>query len=118
MSTEPPEGLREAGGELWRLVQNDYELSGAEETQLLEACFVRDQIAALRQQLATDGTMLGSSQGMRLHPAIAEIRAQQLTLARLLATLQLPAPAEDQLPASTGVRRRFYAMGGTNGQTA
>ena len=41
---------------------------------------------------------------MRLHPAISEIRAQQLALARLLATLDVPALAEDALPPSRGVR--------------
>ncbi|WP_188726238.1 hypothetical protein [Pseudoclavibacter endophyticus] len=61
-------------------------------------------IARLRKQVDSDGTMIDSSQGVRLHPGIAEIRQQQLALARLLATLGVPALAEDDLPASRGVR--------------
>ena len=42
--------------------------------------------------------------GSRLHPDIAEIRQQQLALARLLATLGVPGLAEDDLPTTRGVR--------------
>lgn len=48
--------------------------------------------------------MIASSQGSRLHPGIAEIRQQQLALARLLATLNVPGLEDDALPASRGVR--------------
>ena len=73
-------------------------------SRAVATCSVRDTIAVLREQLKADGTMIGSSQWLRLHPAITEIRAQQLALARLLATLSAPALAEDSLPASRGVR--------------
>ena len=65
---------------------------------------MRDTIAQLRARVKKDGLMLASSQGTRLHPAIAETRQQQLTLARLLATLQVPGLDEDDLPPSSGVR--------------
>ena len=42
--------------------------------------------------------------GSRLHPGIAEIRQQQLALARLLATLGVPGLAEDDPPTTRGVR--------------
>ncbi|WP_051172215.1 hypothetical protein [Microbacterium indicum] len=106
-STETPDGLEPAGRALWDAVLSEYELAEHERAQLEEAARIRDTIAALRQRLHDDGHMLPSSQGTRLHPAIAEIRHQQLALARLLATLNVPAPEEDELPASRGVRG-FY----------
>lgn len=99
-----PNGLSAPGGKLWDAVTGDFELAEHELAQLEEACHVRDMIAALRRQIDKDGTMISSSQGARLHPAIAERRQQQLALARLLATLGVPALDEDDLPASRGVR--------------
>lgn len=103
-TTRAPAGLKAPGKRLWASVLADFEVSEAEAAQLAEACFVRDRIAQLRAQVDKDGLMIGSSQGPRLHPCIAEIRAQQLALARLLATLGVPPLAEDSLPASRGVR--------------
>lgn len=99
-----PEGLQKPGRKLWDSVLDEFELAEHEAAQLEEACRVRDTIVRLREQLESDGTMLASSQGSRLHPAIAEIRAQQLGLARLLATLHVPGLDEDALPSSRGVR--------------
>lgn len=99
-----PAGLDAAGKRLWSAICADFELAEHELAQLAEACFIRDRIVELRDLVTRDGTMIASSQGMRLHPGIAEIRAQQLTLARLLATLGVPPLAEDSLPPSRGVR--------------
>lgn len=104
MGTNRPTGLNAAGRKLWDSVAEDFDLAGHESAQLEEACRVRDMIVTLRKRLAEDGTMLVSSQGMRLHPAIAEIRQHQLALARLLATLHVPGLEEDALPSSSGVR--------------
>ncbi len=106
---ETPAALGTAGAELWASVTGTFDLDDREAIELEEACRVRDTIAELRSQLQTDGTMLASSQGARLHPAISEIRSQQLTLARLMATLRIPSLEEDALPASTGVRG-VYAL--------
>mgnify|MGYP000890682562 CR=1 FL=1 len=99
-----PTGLAAAGRRLWTSVLEEFELAEHERAQLAEACFVRDRIAELRARVAADGLMISSSQGSRLHPGVAEIRAQQLALARLLATLAVPSLEEDALPASRGVR--------------
>lgn len=104
-----PAGLKAAGKKLWDSVLQDFDLAEHEAAQLEEACRCRDTIVTLRGQLESDGTMIPSSQGMRLHPAISEIRAQQLALARLLATLQVPGLEEDALPASRGVRGVYSA---------
>ena len=78
---------------------------------LEEACRTRDRIVQLDRQVSDDGLMLTSSQGSRVHPGVAEARAQRLTLARLLATLGIPALGEDNLPAARGVRG-VYGRGG------
>lgn len=99
-----PAGLDAAGRKLWRSVASEYEMTEHEAAQLEEACRVRDRIAQLRALVDAEGLMLASSQGSRLHPAIAETRQQQLALARLLATLGVPGLDEDELPAARGVR--------------
>lgn len=99
-----PAGLATPGRKLWRATLTEFEADDRELAILEEACRVRDTIAALRARLDLDGLMLTSSQGMRLHPAVAEVRQQQLALARLLATLKVPGLDEDELPASRGVR--------------
>lgn len=104
MGVRTPNGLDKAGRKLWRSIVEAFEMAEHELAQLEEACRVRDTIAALRGAVDRDGTMIASSQGDRLHPAIAEIRQQQLALARLLATLKVPGLAEDNLPPSRGVR--------------
>ncbi|TFD26086.1 hypothetical protein E3T27_08645 [Cryobacterium lyxosi] len=71
---------------------------------LEEGCRTRDRIVQLDAAVATEGLMIESSQGSRLHPAIAEARQQRLTLARLLVSLGIPALEGDDLPASRGVR--------------
>jgi len=99
-----PAGLDTPGRELWQSIAAEFDMATHEAAQLEEACRCRDRIAQLRAQVDVDGIMLESSQGSRLHPAIAEIRQQQLALARLLATLGVPGLAEDDLPTSHGVR--------------
>jgi hypothetical protein len=79
-------------------------LSADHELALLEeACRTRDRIVQLDEAVTEEGLMLPSSQGSRVHPGVAEGRQQRLTLARLLATLQIPG-LEDDLPTSRGVR--------------
>lgn len=99
-----PRGLGAPGRKLWKSIDDQFDLAEHERTQLEQACRVRDTIEVLRARIATDGVMIKSSQGDRLHPAIVEVRQQQLALARLLATLKVPGPEEDDLPSSRPVR--------------
>lgn len=98
-----PRGLKAAGKALWGKCIEDFELADHELALLEEACRVRDRIVELDAAVKTDGLMIPSSQGSRLHPAVTEARQQRLTLARLLATLQIPG-LEDDLPAARGAR--------------
>ena len=102
--TRTPTGLKGPGKRLWAAVTGEFDLAEHELAQLEETCRIRDRSAQLRAQIDADGVMLASSQGSRLHPAIAEARQQQLALARLLATLAVPGVEEDDLPASRGAR--------------
>lgn len=115
MSTRAPRGLRAPGTKLWSATTDEFELAEHELVQLEEACRVRDTIATLRATVEDEGTMIASSQGSRLHPAIAEIRQQQLALARLLATLNVPGLEDDALPASRGSRGVYALNGGAKG---
>ncbi|GAA4766120.1 P27 family phage terminase small subunit [Citricoccus nitrophenolicus] len=99
-----PRGLEAAGKALWSNTVADFELSNVELAGLEEACRTRDRIKELDAAVTKDGLMITSSQGLRLHPAVAESRQQRLALARLLATLAIPGLEEDDLPASRGVR--------------
>lgn len=99
-----PSGLKAAGKRLWDSIQHDFELAEHEVARLEQACRVRDTLDSLRRLLDADGLMISSSQGARMHPAVAEIRQQQLVLARLLASLGVPPLAEDQLPVARAVR--------------
>jgi arginine/lysine/ornithine decarboxylase len=104
MTLRTPRGLEGPGKKLWKSVLDDFELAEHEMAQLEQACRVRDTIDALRARVEVDGVMISSSQGDRLHPAIVEIRQQQLALARLLATLKVPGLEEDGSPSARGVR--------------
>lgn len=98
-----PRGLQAAGAKLWEVSIAECEWAEHERALLEEACRVRDRIVELDGAVKDDGLMISSSQGPRLHPAIAEARAQRLTLARLLASLQIPG-LDDDLPAARPAR--------------
>jgi hypothetical protein len=108
---QTPRGLNAAGRKLWEIgTSDDYEFGPHELVILEEAARARDCVVMLDRLVETDGMMLKSSQGMRLHPAIAEARQQRLTLARLLVSLGIPPLAEDDLPPTRGLRP-FYKKG-------
>jgi hypothetical protein len=101
-----PRGLAAAGRKLWDAGTDDYDWSHHELAMLEEACRTRDRIVQLDKIVDDDGIMLTSSQGSRVHPAIAEARQQRLVMARLLATLGIPPLLEDMgsLPTARALR--------------
>lgn len=106
-----PRGLGAAGRKLWDAGVTDFVWAHHEMAMLEEACRIRDRIVQLDDAVKSDGIMLMSSQGMRVHPAVAEARQQRLALARMLATLGIPPLGEDSLPKARPVRG-VYGMGG------
>ena len=111
----PPTGLRTSGRALWRAVLSDYELDEHETALLREACRTVDSIDALQVVLDLDGVMSESSQGIRTHPALAELRQQRVTFARLLTALRIPqGEADGRTQVRGGVRGVYGIQGGAS----
>lgn len=105
-----PAGLAATGRRLWTSVMADYELDCHEELLLLEACRCADTLHELAE--STAGAVLTTNvRGEAVaHPAVVEARAQQLTLARLLASLRLPAGEVAGRPQRRGAARGAYGI--------
>ncbi|WP_353647955.1 terminase [Nakamurella sp. A5-74] len=93
----PPADLARSGKDLWRALTDDYELAAQEMALLTEACRTLDSCDALQVQLTTDGLMSESSQGVRVHPALVELRQQRIALARMFAALRVPTGDDGRL---------------------
>ncbi|GGH44955.1 P27 family phage terminase small subunit [Microbacterium album] len=90
--TAVPKVLKRRGRALWRELVKKYEFDEHETPVLLEACRSLDRIDALEDVIEADGLMITGSTGQQvLHPAVAELRQQQATVARLLTQLNLEA---------------------------
>lgn len=113
-SPKPPAGAGKAGAALWRSVLDEYTLEQHELLLLREAVRVVDVLDRLASRLAADGVVVASPQGDRAHPALTEARQQQITYARLLAALRLPAGEEqegaDRRPQRRGAPRAPYTL--------
>lgn len=86
-----PDDLGPAGARLWRAVFDRFDMEDHEAEVLRQACTTADAITALDAVVAVEGVMGETSQGPRAHPALVEARQQRLALARLIASLRLPA---------------------------
>ena len=94
----PPEGLGEAGGDLWRAIVGDVEpawrLDARDLALLRRACGLEDVIAALEAVLDRDGATARGSKGQtRVHPAIGELRGLVLAQRSLFGAIELEDPA-------------------------
>lgn len=65
---------------------------------LREACRTATAIDALQAVVDRDGVMNESSQGLRAHPALVELRQQRICFSRLVAALAIPAPGRQMAP--------------------
>lgn len=108
----PPEGSQRAGRRLWRAVLADYVLAEHELVLLREAVAVVDVCHQLQDLVASAGPMVDG----RAHPALVELRAQRILLARLVVALRVPLGAEDDQPGDRlqrrGVRGVYAIRGG------
>jgi hypothetical protein len=75
---------------LWRAVLGDYELDEHETTILRESLPDRGLLDDLQALLDAEGITSESSQGLRVHPALVELRQQRIAFARLLTALRIP----------------------------
>ncbi|MEJ7703499.1 MAG: hypothetical protein WKF47_07485 [Geodermatophilaceae bacterium] len=96
-----PRGSQAAGRRLWRAVVVDYELAEHELALLREAVRVADVCSELQETVDSEGLFLEQ----RVHPAVVELRAQRILLARLIVALRVPLGAEDDQPGERTQRR-------------
>ncbi|WP_198957220.1 P27 family phage terminase small subunit [Mycobacterium lehmannii] len=110
--TNAPRGLGDSGRRLWRAVVDGCdEIDEHERVLLTRCCRTLDVIDGLQKIVDAEGLITDSSQGARAHPALTEMRQQELKLARLMATLKLDFGAEVAVPMRER-KTRFEVMKG------
>lgn len=102
-----PEGLGDRGAKFWRELHapaedgSRLEFDQKEALLLLEACRVLDQIADLAAAVEIEGITVRGSMGQTVvHPAVPELRQQQMAFRSLMSSVRLP---EDD-----GAAERFH----------
>jgi hypothetical protein len=73
-----------------------FELDAHEVALLREVAATADLIDGLAEVVEGKGLTSDSPQGVRVHPAVVELRQQRVTLARLLAALNVPSCEVDE----------------------
>lgn len=87
----PPAGLAAKGRAVWRDIAKRYDLRPDELLVLARICRAVDRIAQLDALAdASPPVIAGSHGGKVIHPAVVELRQQELVLARLVRVLALP----------------------------
>jgi hypothetical protein len=85
----PPKGTGAAGRRLWREVNADFELSGADLEVLRDAVTIADRIEALKPMLALGPFMKGSDGLPRANPAMVQERLLMNLKAKQLAAIRV-----------------------------
>ena len=112
-----PPGLKASGRGLWQSVVKVFELEEHELVLLREACRTADAVDALQAAVDNDGVLNVSSQGVRAHPGLVELRGQRIVLARLVAQLGLPTGEQEDSEKPVGRRQQRRAPRGVYGIT-
>lgn len=97
----PPKGTRLKGEALWSAVLKRYELEHHELVLLREIVRCVDDLDRLSDVVVKSGAITA---GGNVHPALTEARQLRVTLATLLATLNLPAGHLDEYDESDSSR--------------
>jgi len=111
---KPPTGCKRAGRKIWTAIVENFELEQHEMALLEQAVRVADICADLQAALDADGLIVDGQRGPKSHPALAELRQQRLTLARLLSTLRVPLGEESPTRSKQGTPR-LQRRGGARG---
>jgi hypothetical protein len=117
-TAKPPTGLGDKAMAVWKATTADFDLR-ADELQVLEDCCREvDLIDRLEAALAGADLIVEGSMGQPVaSPLVTEIRQHRATLARLFASLKLPADAgsesERQHERSSAARKAAQARWGT-----
>lgn len=105
-----PAGLRARGRRFWREILAEFELSTSELALFEAVCRTLDVVDSLHAAVRADGvTVAGAAGQTRSHPALVELRQQQVVLGRLLSQLSLPDETGETLPSLTETRARRAA---------
>ena len=90
-----PSDLADSGRALWLEVTTGYVIdTEADRLQLPQLCRTADLCDTLHAVVLEQGPLAESSQGIRTHPAVVELRHQRVVLARLLVALGVPSQTE------------------------
>jgi hypothetical protein len=115
VSDRPPAGLREDGRRLWRSVLRDFELAEHERSLLEQAYRVADVCVQLQAAVSADGPLAVSRLGeQKAHPALVELRTQQILLARLIVALRVPLGDQEGRSQYRGPRGVYAIRGGAS----
>jgi hypothetical protein len=109
-----PDGLHNAGRQLWASVTTDYEIEQHERLLLIEACRVADRLDAIAAELVGAPLAMTNFKGDPCsNPLLVEARQQGSVFSRLLASLRLRAGDEDDpsRPQRRGGARGVYSRG-------
>lgn len=91
MTDHMPADLGESGRALWQKLTAEYGFDPAEGRVLAELCRHVDLVDELAAAVERDGVMIpAASGGVKLNPAVPELRQGRLAVARLAAALRLP----------------------------
>jgi hypothetical protein len=90
-------GFDVAGGALWSLITDQYELRADELRMVEDACREADLIQALHAELRGQSMLVTGSMGQSVvNPLVQEIRQHRSIMARLLSYLKLPDEGGDE----------------------
>jgi hypothetical protein len=87
-----------------------FELAEHETSLLLQAARTVDLLHALQALIDRDGPVVPPGEGTRANPAVVEARAHRIVLARLVASLGIPASEDEGRVAPRGRARGVYNM--------
>jgi hypothetical protein len=89
-AAQPPRKLGVFGSSLWQSVQSEYRIDDAGGRELLaQACAAADRVAALAEKIDTDGAVIETKNGPKVHPAVKEELAGRAFIVRTLQALGL-----------------------------
>ncbi len=85
-----------AGERLSAAIRGEFELAEHELVLLAEAAKTLDTCVLLQELVDRGGLLAPTNAGERAAPALVELRAQRLTLARLLAAMRIPVDEQER----------------------
>src|SRR3954467_13501001 len=92
---KPPAGAKADGKRLWSSILGEFELAEHEMALLRQAVYVADLCSELQAIVDVEGPLFTGPQGLKAHPALGELRAQRILLARLVVALRVPLGEEE-----------------------